>query len=69
MLDKAFENPNANVTNANYCGLLSGLFQNAQNGITSVCDARIYWDRKYQNAWKRACEDEELSIRAVEVTS
>ncbi|MFY0598963.1 MAG: amidohydrolase [Cyclobacteriaceae bacterium] len=35
----------------------------AQNGITSVCDARTYWKRNHHLTWKKAETEEKLTVR------
>ena len=64
IFDIAFA-PNAVLEEMNYQGLLSGLEQVAQNGITSVVDARLYWKRNYLKAWERAEKENTLTARAV----
>lgn len=54
-----------NLDLKNYEGLLAGLEELGKNGITSVCDARTFWKRGHQNAWKRACDDGQLTVRAI----
>ncbi|MBI2381506.1 MAG: amidohydrolase [Gammaproteobacteria bacterium] len=48
----------------NYAGLLHGLKAAAENGITSLVDARVYWRRGYLAAWQRAEREGKLSARA-----
>jgi predicted amidohydrolase YtcJ len=48
-----------------YDGLVnSGLPQLAENGITSVCDARTYWKRDHHEVWQRVAEEGKLTVRA-----
>jgi len=48
-----------------YQGLVEfGLPELAKNGITSVCDARTYWKRNHQDIWKRALNEDKLTVRA-----
>lgn len=54
-----------NLDEMNYDALLLGLEELRRNGITSVCDARTYWKRNHHDAWKMACDDKELTVRAV----
>ena len=49
----------------NYQSLLSGLDEVAKNGITSIVDARIYWQRGYLKAWQRARAENALTARSV----
>ncbi|MEM7344018.1 MAG: amidohydrolase [Chloroflexota bacterium] len=49
----------------NYEGLLYSLEKLGQNGITSISDARIYWQRNYHETWLRAEREELLTVRAV----
>lgn len=49
----------------NYQSLLSGLDEVAKNGITSIVDARIYWQRGYLKAWQRARTEDALTARSV----
>jgi len=62
--DIAFE-PSAVLEELNYQGLLNGLQQVAENGITSIVDARLYWKRNYLKAWQRAEIEKKLTARAV----
>lgn len=47
-----------------YEGLLIALETLAENGITSVSDAGGYWTRDHHEAWQRAYEADELTVRA-----
>ena len=49
----------------NYQSLLLGLDEVAKNGITSIVDARIYWQRGYLKAWQRARAENALTARSV----
>lgn len=49
----------------NYQSLLAGLDEVAKNGITSIVDARIYWQRGYLKAWQRARTENTLTARSV----
>jgi len=49
----------------NYQSLLAGLDEVAKNGITSIVDARIYWQRGYLKAWQRARDENTLTARSV----
>ncbi|MCO7224257.1 amidohydrolase [Pleionea sp. CnH1-48] len=65
--DQVFELANA-PTDANmrdnYIGLQYGLEQVAKNGITSIVDARIYWQRGYLETWQRMAREGKLTARA-----
>jgi predicted amidohydrolase YtcJ len=49
----------------NYQSLLAGLDEVAKNGITSIVDARIYWQRGYLKAWQRARDEDALTAHSV----
>ncbi len=49
----------------NYQSLLAGLAEVARHGITSIVDARIYWQRGYLKAWQRARDENMLTARSV----
>jgi predicted amidohydrolase YtcJ len=55
--------PSPELDELNYEGLLYGLEEAAKNGITSVADARAYWDRGHIETWKRADREEALTAR------
>ena len=42
-----------------------GLYLLAQNGITSAVDARNYWQRENQKAWKRALNEKKLTAKII----
>ncbi|XP_062566738.1 uncharacterized protein LOC134229051 [Saccostrea cucullata] len=48
----------------NYEGLIEGLSNLNENGITSVSDARVYWGRNHDKAWERTCREGKLTVRA-----
>ncbi|XP_061169197.1 putative amidohydrolase YtcJ [Saccostrea echinata] len=56
--------PTAELEELNYQGLIYGLEKLNANGITSVCDARLFWTRNHDKAWDRACRDDKLTVRA-----
>jgi predicted amidohydrolase YtcJ len=64
VLDIAFT-PSKELNNLNYEGLLYGLEILAQHGITSMVDARTYWQRGHLDVWKRAESEGKLTARAV----
>lgn len=48
-----------------YDGLVnSSLPKLAENGITSICDARAYWKRNHHKTWQRAEQEGKLTVRA-----
>lgn len=49
----------------NYEALLTGLEEVNKFGITSIVDARIYWQRGYLKAWQRADKEGSLTARSV----
>lgn len=57
--------PTPALKRANYEGLLYGLEQVAKNGITSIVDARVYWQRGYLDAWYKAQAEGTLTARTV----
>ena len=57
--------PTSDSLQAAYESLLIGLDEVAANGITSIVDARVYWQRGYQDAWKRANDNGTLTARTV----
>ena len=46
-------------------GLEYALSQLAKNGITSVTDARSYWDRRHDEVWEQVEAENKLTARAV----
>ncbi|MCA9995133.1 MAG: amidohydrolase [Anaerolineales bacterium] len=57
--------PTPELEELHYDGLLYALEQLAENGITSISDARTYWGRNYHKVWQRAEQEETLTVRAV----
>ena len=57
--------PTDEILELNYEGLLEALGLLNENGITSVCEARTYWKRNFQDAWLRAEREGALSVRAI----
>ena len=57
--------PNPALEQMNYDALLQGLAAANRNGITSLCDARCYWKRGYVEAWERARDEEQLTVRSI----
>jgi len=64
VMDFAWQ-PTDKIKQLNYEGLLEALQQLNQHGITSVCEARTYWKRGFQDAWLRAEQQNTLTVRAV----
>lgn len=52
-----------NKFSQSYDGLLNGLHEAAQNGITTVGDGRLYWKRGWYDVWKAVQADGELTAR------
>ena len=64
LLDVALS-PTPERAQKDYDGLISfGLPELAKNGITSVCDARLYWKRNHHEVWKRIESEGKLTVRA-----
>ncbi len=57
--------PNPVLARLNDEALSAGLLSLRSFGITSIADARAYWRRGYVEAWQRAEQAGELSVRAV----
>ncbi len=57
--------PSPLLDQMNYDALLDGLAAANRNGITSLCDARVYWKRGYVEAWEQARDLGTLSVRAI----
>ncbi len=53
------------IDESNYRGLLFGLKLLAENGITSITDAKVNLDRGFDDIWKRAEAEGNLTVRAV----
>jgi predicted amidohydrolase YtcJ len=57
---------NSTLDSINYEGLINNSLPDiAANGITSICEARTYWKRNYQQIWQQAKTDGELTCRVV----
>lgn len=52
------------IKNLNYQSLQAALKDLNANGITSVCEARTYWRRAFEEAWFRAKDNGSLTVRA-----
>lgn len=52
-----------NKFSQSYDGLLNGLHEAAQNGITTVGDGRLYWKRGWYDVWKAVQAGGELTAR------
>ncbi|CAG2202931.1 unnamed protein product [Mytilus edulis] len=57
--------PSAKMEKYNYEGLMYALDQIKKYGITSLCDARVYWKQEHHKAWQKACTDKKLTVRAI----
>lgn len=57
--------PTEEIKELNYLGLLEALKKISSYGITSIAEARTYWKRDFQAAWKRAEKEGKLTARAV----
>lgn len=64
MIDFAISQIPNNADN-DYAGLVEyALPELAKNGITSICDARTYWKRDHHLTWKKAEDENLLTVRA-----
>ncbi|MGB4074253.1 amidohydrolase [Pseudomonas sp.] len=61
-LDRALP-PSKALDEVYYQAVLAGQDELAQNGITSVADARVFWRRGYLDAWQKAAQNDELKAR------
>lgn len=61
-LDKALP-PSKALDEVYYQAVLAGQDELAQNGITSVADARVFWRRGHLQAWQKAAQNDELKAR------
>lgn len=64
--DMVFElawNSQSDLFNKSYAGLQLGLQEVASNGITTVGDGRMYWQRGWFDVWRQAAKDEALTAR------
>ena len=57
--------PNNDIDELNYNGLLYALEELSANGITSICDARLFWKLRHHEAWDRVCNEGLLTVRAI----
>lgn len=57
--------PTPELEELNYQGLLTSLKEIAENGITSICDARTYWRSNHHKAWQRALANGKLTARTI----
>lgn len=55
--------PNSKAFELNYDGLAWSMDQLASNGITSIADARVYWQRGWLDVWHQAEQDGLLKAR------
>ena len=61
-LDRALP-PSKALEEVYYQAVLAGQDELAKNGITSVADARVFWQRGHIQAWQRAARNDELTAR------
>lgn len=64
--DRLFEiawNQQPDLLEAHQRGLLSGLRQLAENGITTVGDGRLYWKRGWLETWQQLEKQQRLTAR------
>ena len=64
--DRLFEiawNQQPDLQNAHKRGLLNGLRQLAENGITTVGDGRLYWKRGWLATWQQLEQQKKLTAR------
>lgn len=57
--------PTPKLAKYNFEGLMYGLEQIRKNGITSICDARVYWKQEHHKSWHKACDEGLLTVRAI----
>lgn len=57
--------PNPTLRAQNEAALRAGLAAANRNGITSLCDARGYWQRGHLEAWEAVEAAGDLSVRAI----
>ncbi|WP_394835588.1 amidohydrolase [Pendulispora rubella] len=57
--------PTPELEDINYQALLEGMEHNNKYGITSACDARVYWGRGHLDAYRRAEARGEMTVRMV----
>jgi len=55
--------PTAESFDINYDGLIWAMDELARNGITSIADARVYWQRGWLDVWNQAEKDQALKTR------
>lgn len=64
LLDLALA-PTPERAEKDYDGLVEiALPELAENGITSICDARTYWKRNHHEIWQRVADEGKLTVRA-----
>lgn len=64
VMEKAW-NSQPNLFEKNYEGLLDGLDEVANNGITTVGDGRLYWKRGWLDVWNKVNDEKKLTTRVV----
>lgn len=60
----AFE-PTERLLDLAYDGLIEMMAEMPRYGITSIADARVYWQRRHHEVWQRARDNDALSVRTV----
>ena len=56
-------NRNKDKIEGSYRGLLAGMAEVAQFGITTVGDGRMFWKRGWMKVWRRAFKNKKISVR------
>ncbi|MCG7499443.1 amidohydrolase [Vibrio sp. Of7-15] len=62
VMEKAWNSLN-NKFEQSYEGLLNGLSEAAQHGVTTIGDGRLYWKRGWYDVWQAVKDDDELTAR------
>ena len=62
IMDLAWNNQ-PNQSQQSYHGLMNGLEEAAANGITTIGDGRLYWQRGWYEVWQQAERQEDLTAR------
>lgn len=56
---------NSEIQTLNYLGSLDALEELSKFGITSFCDARLFWKIKHHRVWEKVCDRNLLTARAI----
>lgn len=56
---------NSEIQTLNYLGSLDALEELSKFGITSFCDARLFWKIKHHLVWEKVCDRNLLTARAI----